>query len=263
MGFELGSASVRLGVGLAASVIGHGTILLVALTVLAHPRSVESASPTITVDLVSQDETTPKPDPTIDLPADAAEPAAKPAAALPKTTAAPQETTAPAADSAPPERQAADPQPNPLASAATGPAIADPFAPNGGATPLYIPYLQGLDSAESDYSFDAPADTSAKLSREEIATFQAHLQKCWKPPAGGSDADKLRAVLRVTLDRHGAITGEPQLVSASASAEGPRLVQAAMRALRQCQPFTFLPADRYDEWRLLDLSFSAHGLAGG
>jgi hypothetical protein len=34
-----------------------------------------------------------------------------------------------------------------------------------------------------------------------------------------------------------------------------------MRALQQCQPYDALPAGKYDEWRLLDLRFSADGMA--
>jgi hypothetical protein len=34
-----------------------------------------------------------------------------------------------------------------------------------------------------------------------------------------------------------------------------------MRALQQCQPYTALPAEKYEEWRLLDLSFSPDGMA--
>jgi len=69
-------------------------------------------------------------------------------------------------------------------------------------------------------------------------------------------------VLRIALDAKGRLSREPLLVSASASAQGPRLVTAAMQALQACQPFN-LPPDKYDEWKLMDLSFSVHGLGGG
>jgi hypothetical protein len=69
-----------------------------------------------------------------------------------------------------------------------------------------------------------------------------------------------RTTPSVTVD----IVPENEIAAeASASAYGPRLVETATRALRQCQPFTFLPAEKYQEWKLLDLSFSPRGLAGG
>jgi hypothetical protein len=111
--------------------------------------------------------------------------------------------------------------------------------------------------------FDAPADAAAKLSREEIAALRAHLQRCWNPPAAVAEAQKLKVVLRIALAPNGALTEAPSLVEASASAQGPALVAAAMSALRKCQPYSFLPAAKYEEWKLLDLSFSPRGLLGG
>ena len=62
---------------------------------------------------------------------------------------------------------------------------------------------------------------------------------------------------------NGALTGSPTLIEASASAHGPALVATAISALRQCQPYGFLPAGKYEEWKLLDLSFSPRGMSGG
>jgi hypothetical protein len=111
--------------------------------------------------------------------------------------------------------------------------------------------------------FDTPADAAARLSREEIEAFRAHLQKCWSPPAAIADAQKLRVVLRVAFKPNGSLTGSPMLLEASASPHGPALVAAATSALRQCQPYSFLPEGKYQEWKLLDLSFSPRGMSGG
>jgi outer membrane biosynthesis protein TonB len=104
------------------------------------------------------------------------------------------------------------------------------------------------------------AESGANLERSEIAAFKAHLQECWKPPASLAAASNLVVVLRISLQPNGALAGEPSLLAASASAEGPTLIQTATRALQQCQPYAFLPADKYKEWRNLDLSFSPAGL---
>jgi hypothetical protein len=54
------------------------------------------------------------------------------------------------------------------------------------------------------------------------------------------------------------------LLEASASAKGPLLMQRAMDALQACQPYTMLPADKYKEWKVLDLSFTPQDfIAGG
>ena len=54
----------------------------------------------------------------------------------------------------------------------------------------------------------------------------------------------------------GKLAAEPILIEASASAKGPALMQSAIAALEACQPYAMLPADRYGEWKVLDLSFT-------
>jgi len=107
----------------------------------------------------------------------------------------------------------------------------------------------------------APSEYQANLTPEEIARFSAHVQSCWTSPAGLVNAPKLEVVIRVGLRPDGRFTVVPALLAAPASAQGPALVKAAMRALQQCQPYNALPAGKYDEWRLLDLRFSADGMA--
>lgn len=104
--------------------------------------------------------------------------------------------------------------------------------------------------------------SAAKLSDREIATLKARVKECWTPPASLAEADaqKLVVVLRVSLQRNGALTGEPTLLAASASPKGAALLQTAKHALRQCQPFGFLPSAKYKEWKKLDLGFSPAGL---
>jgi hypothetical protein len=39
-------------------------------------------------------------------------------------------------------------------------------------------------------------------------------------------------------------------------------MKSAVQAVRQCQPYAFLPAADYKEWKVLDLAFSPAGLTG-
>ena len=103
------------------------------------------------------------------------------------------------------------------------------------------------------------SQTVANLSQRDIATFKAHLQKCWNPPAGLADDGKLMAVLRVSLKPNGTLAEEPTMLAASASSSGPALLQTAMRALRQCQPYGFLPSAKYNEWKSSTSTFRQAG----
>jgi len=44
--------------------------------------------------------------------------------------------------------------------------------------------------------------------------------------------------------------------------KGPFLMQSAISALQSCQPYAMLPADRYNEWKVLDPSFTARDFGG-
>jgi outer membrane biosynthesis protein TonB len=107
-----------------------------------------------------------------------------------------------------------------------------------------------------------PAEQGANIPQKDIDAFKAKLKECWKPPQSVAGAGNLMVVLRVSLQRNGTLAAEPSLIAASGSEQGPLLMRAAMQALRECQPYAFLPAKQYKEWKLLDLAFSPAGLTG-
>jgi hypothetical protein len=111
--------------------------------------------------------------------------------------------------------------------------------------------------------FDSPSESAVILSAKDIAAFKMQVQKCWNAPAGVANTEKLHVVLRLALARDGVLATRPTLIEGSASPHGPALVESAIRALRQCQPYRFLPQDRYEEWKVLDLTFSPNGVSGG
>jgi len=107
-----------------------------------------------------------------------------------------------------------------------------------------------------DDNFDAPATDAADIASRLIAEFRRHLKTCSKLPASLSSADDVKVRLRVLMTPDGRLAAEPILIEASASMKGPLLMQGAIRALQACQPYAMLPADRYGEWKVLDLSFT-------
>jgi hypothetical protein len=118
--------------------------------------------------------------------------------------------------------------------------------------------------AAGGYSgFDAPAVDLASIDSNNIMEFRRHLKSCSMLPASVAPTDRVRIVLRVLLTQTGRLAAEPILIEASASAKGPLLMQKAMEALQACQPYTMLPADKYKEWKVLDLAFTPHDFTGG
>ena len=250
--------------------------MLVAFVLLGTPKLFESVPlQTIEVDLVRAQELEPEPpkEPEKKPPEKPAEwnplPEASAAQARPSApqASAAQEKPATKEVTAPPRstkqsmvtQQARAPQP-PADSPAQTPQQPSPQQPSI-FDPANIPTLMNIPNAPS--GFDSEATVTANLSTDERTAFKAHLKKCWKLPDGLSAAQTTRVTLRIFLKRDGGLAAEPMLIEASASREGPLLMQAAIRSVKECQPFAFLPPDKYREWKTLDVSFSPKEMAGG
>jgi hypothetical protein len=112
-------------------------------------------------------------------------------------------------------------------------------------------------------AFDAPATETAKIERNSIDAFRERIKSCATLPAGVSPSDRVSLVIRIALKRDGTLAGQPALIEASASPKGPAVLQSLFAGLAKCQPFNMLPADKYQEWRTLDIRFSPQDLGQG
>jgi hypothetical protein len=250
--------------GVIISAVCH--VLLVLLAVLGTPRLFDSRlSPSIEVDLVpaEQIDTPPKPEPKTP------ESEKKEAFGLETQQGALQPEATPPAQAQPQrapdksQQAALAPQLQTAPQPAPGPARPEPpQKPFSIFDPINIPALLDLPNA-AEKGFDAESMTAANLSADERATFKAHLRKCWKLPGGAAPAANTRIVLRIYLRRDAKLAGDPVLIEAKASPDGLVVVQTAMRAVKACQPYGFLPPDKYTEWKVLDLSFTPQEMAGG
>lgn len=112
-------------------------------------------------------------------------------------------------------------------------------------------------------NFDASAYAAANIEAADRDAFRDHIKTCAKLPSTLAASDHVRVVLRVALKRDGTLASTPDLVEASGPpAKGLPLKEAAVRALRQCQPYSMLPRDKYDEWKVIDMTFTPQDLAG-
>ena len=186
-------------------------------------------------------------------------PAAPPApAALPQKQAA--LATPRAAQPQPPPQPVAPPPSQPAAPAYKPPEpdVSIKYQVLLGLPPDLSPLPPASAQAgnKSDDNFDGPATDAADIASTLVAAFRRHLKTCSKLPASLSSTDDVKVKLRVLMTPEGRLVGEPILIEASASMKGPLLMQGAIRALQACQPYAMLPADRYGEWKVLDLSFT-------
>ena len=257
--------------GIAASAIGHLSILTAVLIFTeVHPFGMVTAEP-IMVDIVSPDEAAKKAEP---IPT----PKTEPSDSFDLSSkSAPSNSPAPAAAAAAtpqPQKQAALSAPS-VNRPQTQQANAQPQPPSTSPLPAYRPpepdlsikyhvrlgLPPDLPQAKSG-DFDAPASKTADIASSLIAEFRRHLKTCSKLPGSIALSDKVKVTLRVLMTPEGKLAAEPILIEASASTKGPALMQGAITALQACQPYAMLPADRYGEWKVLDLSFTPQDFSG-
>jgi len=255
--------------GIAASAIGHLSILTAVLIFTeVHPLGTVTAEP-ITVDIVSPDEAAkaePLPTPKTE-PSHSFDLSSKSASSSPAAAAAPAAATQP-------QKQATLSTPS-LNRQEAQQANAQPQPPSTSPLPAYRPpepdlsikyhVLLGLPpdlpQAKSG-DFDAPASKTADIASSLITEFRRHLRTCSRLPESIAASDKVKVTLRVLMTPEGRLAAEPILIEASASTKGPALMQGAITALQACQPYAMLPAERYGEWKVLDLSFTPQDFSG-
>jgi hypothetical protein len=269
--------------GITASAIAHLSVLMLVLFFSEVHRFGSVTAEPITVDLVPSEEVVQAPN----QPEPPPEPKAPPSDALDLSSksaasSSPAPVTPPAAPARPQKQAAPTPQsPNrPQASAQPQPQP-QPQPPATSPTPAFIPpepdlsikyhVMLGLPpelpagppKGKSGDDFDAPASNTADIASSLVTEFRRHLKTCSKLPGSIAPTDKIRITLRAFLTPAGKLAAEPILIEASASAKGPALMQSAISALGACQPYAMLPADRYREWKVLDLSFTPQDFTGG
>lgn len=112
-------------------------------------------------------------------------------------------------------------------------------------------------------SLGAPTGHAATLSQNEIDALRARLKECWEVPAGLADARELVVRVRFQLRPDGSLSAEPMVTNRVAHPGFQVAAESAVRAVHKCNPFTFLPAAKYDVWRDLEVNFDPRDMFAG
>lgn len=74
------------------------------------------------------------------------------------------------------------------------------------------------------------------------------ITKCWSIPPGAREA-QIRVKVRFQLNPDGTVSGMPQIMNSSSDPLFSTTAQSAVSALMECQPYDFLPQDKYNLWQ--------------
>jgi hypothetical protein len=183
----------------------------------------------------------------------------------PKSEEAKSELPRPAPRKPDPQKPGSDanqkPAPNPAQKGNSKTAV-DDSAEERAATAARLAWMLNLPTDTATSLAAPPSENKSNLASEEIAEFKARVSKCWVAPAGVPNTPGFDVLIRIALNPDGTLGAKPELIRAPASLAGPPLVDSAKRALQKCQPYTVLPADKYQDWKILELSFTAQGPSG-
>jgi outer membrane biosynthesis protein TonB len=117
------------------------------------------------------------------------------------------------------------------------------------------------DTLNQTAALGVPTGQAQKLTMSWVGALQARIKQCWNVPAGVRDAENIEIRVYFELRKDGSVSTQPRLIAGPANAVGPAIAESAIRAIQQCQPYSFLPQAEYaGGWDRLDITFSSRDL---
>jgi hypothetical protein len=95
-----------------------------------------------------------------------------------------------------------------------------------------------------------------KLSQTEMDALRGIVEKNWTVMPGQVSSNNIKIVVRFELDQNGEVVGDPEVTSSGGDGSSLRALEGgARRAVMKSAPFDQLPKDKYDTWKVVELSF--------
>ena len=104
------------------------------------------------------------------------------------------------------------------------------------------------DTLNSNAALGLAHGKSADNSATWGAMFKQQVERCWKKPYGGIEAQQTEAAFAIRLKRDGTLEGMPVPEGTPATPYLRVYQESALRAIIECQPYN-LPAAFFEEWK--------------
>lgn len=186
-----------------------------------------------------------------------------PKAETPKTAPPRAAESKPSVEQKPPQTMDQKPPQPETAQTAAQPQTPAPAATGSQATVEDINRVAAMLGLPFNYdtSSGSQAEPMTKFTAG-VSEFKAQVRRCFKLPPGIAANQQMKTVMRIRLKQDGALAEDPELIAAPPPPRGPPLVANATRAVRECAPYRTLPADKYQDWKVLDIDFSPDQMMG-
>ena len=101
------------------------------------------------------------------------------------------------------------------------------------------------------------------LSQNELDALRARLRQCWNVPVGLADARDLVVTVRIQFKQDGSLIGEPRVTNSASHPAFQVASESALRAIRSCAPYSFLPVAKYEAWKDVIVDFDPRDMFRG
>jgi colicin import membrane protein len=112
-------------------------------------------------------------------------------------------------------------------------------------------------------SLGAPTGQAATLSQNELDALRNRLRQCWNVPVGLAEARDLIVTVRIQFNKDGSLSAEPRLMNQVSHPAFTAASESALRAVRSCAPYSFLPVAKYEAWKDVIIDFDPRDMFRG
>jgi hypothetical protein len=119
------------------------------------------------------------------------------------------------------------------------------------------------DTINRSPALGARSGDSEQLSQNEIDAFRNKLKSCWNPPTGALNADKIKVPITIRLKPDRTLAAAPLVEVSARDAYTQAMIDSAVRAIIQCQPYAMFSPQRYEVWKEIPLDFNPVEMFGG
>jgi colicin import membrane protein len=112
-------------------------------------------------------------------------------------------------------------------------------------------------------SLGTATGAAAQLTQNELDALRARLRQCWSVPVGLAEARDLIVTVRIQFKQDGSLAAEPRLMNHDGRPAFVAASESALRAVRSCAPYSFLPVAKYEAWKDVIVDFDPRDMFRG
>ena len=119
------------------------------------------------------------------------------------------------------------------------------------------------DTLSHTPALGTPTGSAPTLSQNELDALRARLRDCWTVPVGVAEARDLIVTVRILFNKDGSLSAEPRLMNHGSHPAFQTASESALRAVRRCAPYSFMPVAKYEAWKDVIVDFDPRDMFRG